>query len=70
MEYVFRKICDHADTIRLQDGDEIVFCKGENGQMIDPPDPLFCTNLKLALARVVHASGASSFKLQAFRSHR
>jgi len=26
--------------------------------MIDPPDPLFC-NLKLALARVVHASGAS-----------
>ena len=44
--------------MKLKDGDEILFCQGANGQMIDPPNPSFC-NLKLAIARVAHASGAS-----------
>ena len=44
--------------MRLEDGDEIVFRKGENGRVIDAPDPSLC-NLKLAIARVMHASGAS-----------
>jgi len=48
----------YAATVRLEDGDEIVFCNGENGQMIDAPDPSFC-NLRLAIARVMYASGAS-----------
>jgi len=48
----------YAATVRLKDGDEIVFRKGENGEMIDAPDPSFC-NLKLAIARVMYASGAS-----------
>ena len=44
--------------MRLEDGDEIIFRQGQSGQMIDPPNPSFC-NLKLAIARVMHASGAS-----------
>ena len=44
--------------MRLEDGDEILFCQGGNGQTIDPPNPSFC-NLKLVIARVLHASGAS-----------
>jgi hypothetical protein len=43
--------------MRLEDGDEIVFCKGDDGQIIDAPNPSFC-NLKLAIARVMYASGA------------
>ncbi|KAI9463124.1 hypothetical protein HD554DRAFT_2175618 [Boletus coccyginus] len=58
-KYIFRSVRDrHPATVRLRDGDEIVFCKGEDGQMIDAPDPSFC-NLKLAIARVMYASGAS-----------
>jgi hypothetical protein len=57
-EYVFRKVRDYAATVPLDDGDEIVFCKGDAGQIVDPPDPAFC-NLRLALARVMNASGAS-----------
>jgi hypothetical protein len=48
----------YAATVRLKDGDEIVFCKGEAGEIMDAPNPSFC-NLKLALARVMDASGAS-----------
>jgi hypothetical protein len=44
--------------VRLRDGDEIVFCSGEDGQILDPPNPLFC-NLKLALTCAMHACGAS-----------
>ncbi|KAI9571790.1 hypothetical protein HD554DRAFT_2312089 [Boletus coccyginus] len=58
-KYIFREVRNRcAATVRLEDGDEIVFRKGENGQMIDSPDPSFC-NLKLAIARVMYASGAS-----------
>jgi len=42
----------------LQDGAEIVFGNGEYGHSIDPPKPAFC-NLKVAIARAMHASGAS-----------
>lgn len=35
-----------------------MFCSGGNGGVIDPPHPSFC-NLKLALARAMHACGAS-----------
>ena len=47
-----------AATVRLEDGDKIVFCMGKDGSIIDTPDPSFC-NLKLAIARVMYASGAS-----------
>ena len=47
-----------AATVRLEDGDEISFCTGTDSQIIDAPDPMFC-NLKLAIARVMYASGAS-----------
>ncbi|KAI9571792.1 hypothetical protein HD554DRAFT_2036683 [Boletus coccyginus] len=58
-KYIFREVRSGcAATVRLEDGDEIVFRKGENGQMIDAPDPSFC-NLKLAIAHVMYASGAS-----------
>ena len=57
--YIFRVVRDrYAATVRLEDGDEIVFRKGEDGRVIDAPDPSFC-NLKLAIARVMYASGAS-----------
>jgi hypothetical protein len=56
--YFFRAIRYPAPTIRLHDGDEIVFCNGNTSHMIDPPNPSFC-NLKLTLARVMHACGAS-----------
>jgi hypothetical protein len=58
-KYLFRAIRGYAETLRDRfDGEEIVFCNGRGGQMIDPPNPSFC-NLKLALAHVMHASGAS-----------
>jgi hypothetical protein len=44
--------------VHLKDGDEIEFSKGPDGQTIDPPNPLFC-NVKLAIARVMHASSVS-----------
>jgi hypothetical protein len=40
------------------DGDELTFKGGGNGNMIDGPDPEFC-NLKLAIARALHACGAA-----------
>ena len=49
----------YAAMVRLEDGDEIVFCKGDDGQIIDAPNPSFC-NLKLVIARVMYASGASA----------
>ncbi|KDQ64171.1 hypothetical protein JAAARDRAFT_74941 [Jaapia argillacea MUCL 33604] len=57
-KYFFRDIRNYAATVRLNDGDEIAFCNGKAGHIIDPPDPSFC-NFKLALARIVHASGVS-----------
>jgi hypothetical protein len=36
----------------------LTFNCGTNGTMIDGPDPAFC-NVHLAIARVLHASGAA-----------
>ena len=44
--------------VKAQDGDEIVFGQGEDGDEIDRPDPNIC-NLHLAIARVSAASGAA-----------
>lgn len=57
-KYLFRKVSSSAPTIRRRDGDEIFFSRGKNGAMVDGPDPGFC-NLKLAVARAVHACGAA-----------
>jgi hypothetical protein len=58
-KYLYRPVRDQLPyTISLNDGDEIVFRQGQEGQQIDPPDPLFC-NTRLAIARVMHACGAS-----------
>jgi hypothetical protein len=45
-------------TIKLGEGEEIVFGRGEGGQFIDKPNPMYC-NLKLALARALDACGAA-----------
>ncbi|KDQ64175.1 hypothetical protein JAAARDRAFT_43339 [Jaapia argillacea MUCL 33604] len=57
-KYSFREIRNCAATVCPEDGDEIVFCDGNTGSMIGRPIPSFC-NLKLALARVMEASGVS-----------
>jgi len=59
-KYYFREI-RHAEispTIKLSDGQEIIFGRGPNGQVIDKPNPEYC-NIKLAIARVMHACGAA-----------
>ena len=57
---MYRPVSDKLSfTISLKDGDEIVFRKGEDGHLIDPPNPLFC-NTRLAIARVMYACGASA----------
>ena len=58
MKYIFRKLARSAATIRRKDGDELTFKKGKYGTVIDRPDPEFC-NLKLAIARELHACGAA-----------
>jgi hypothetical protein len=48
-----------SQTITLRDGQEIIFGRGDpNGQVIDKPNPEYC-NIKLAIARVMHACGAA-----------
>jgi len=56
--YRFRRVAQVSPTICRKDGDVISFNSGMNGTMIDGPDPVFC-NLHLAIARVLHASGAA-----------
>jgi hypothetical protein len=51
--------------IQLKDGDEILFGLGEDGQHLDKPDPEYC-NLKLALARALHACGAADVIAQLY----
>jgi len=58
LKYIFRKLARSAATIRRKDGDELTFNKGKYGTGIDGPDPEFC-NLKLAIARALHACGAA-----------
>jgi hypothetical protein len=58
-KYIYRKIRTRRPaTIGLNDGDEIVFGEGTKGHLLNLPEPAFC-NLKLAIARVMHASGAA-----------
>jgi hypothetical protein len=45
-------------TISRRDGDELSFNGGKNGDVIDGPDPEYC-NLRLAIARALHACGAA-----------
>lgn len=48
-----------AATINLNEGQEIIFHLGPSGsEAIDKPDPGYC-NIRLALARVMHACGAA-----------
>lgn len=59
IKYLYRKVASKSfATIRRRDGDEIFFNRGNNGNTIDGPDPEYC-NLKLAIARAFHASGAA-----------
>jgi hypothetical protein len=53
--------------MRLQDGDEIVFFGGDPRRKVyvPLPNPRFC-NLKLAIARAVHACGASEIMDQLY----
>jgi len=45
--------------ITLRDGDEIIFRRGPaDGHIIDKPNPDYC-NIKLAVARAMHACGAA-----------
>jgi len=45
--------------ITLADGDEIIFrCGPADGHIIDKPNPDYC-NIKLAVARAIHACGAA-----------
>jgi len=53
-----------SSTITLSDGQEIVFGRGDpNGQVIDKPNPEYC-NIKLAIARAMHACGAADINLR------
>ena len=59
-KYFFREIRtdEIAATITLRNGDEIIFQGGPDGQVINKPNPEYC-NLKLAIARALHACGAA-----------
>jgi len=60
-KYYFREIRPEevSHTITLRDGQEIIFGRGDpNGQVIDKPNPDYC-NMKLAIARAMHACGAA-----------
>jgi len=59
-KYLFREIREGiAPTINLVEGQEIIFGNGDSdGEVIDKPNPEYC-NIKLALARAMHACGAA-----------
>jgi len=60
-KYYFREIrpAEISFTIKLSDGQEIIFGRGDpDGQVIDKPNPEYC-NIKLAIARAMHACGAA-----------
>jgi hypothetical protein len=60
-EYIYREVVRDRIPIKffeIEDGQEMSFGGGHSPMPIDLPDPGFC-NLKLAVARVVHASGAA-----------
>ncbi|KAJ3569579.1 hypothetical protein NP233_g4960 [Leucocoprinus birnbaumii] len=60
-KYYFREIRpdEISSTITLREGQEIIFGLGNpDGEVIDRPNPEYC-NIKLALARAVHACGVA-----------
>jgi hypothetical protein len=57
-KYLYRRVRKVAPTIKLKDGDEIMLGGGAQAHEIQMPDPKLC-NLKLALIRVLNASGAA-----------
>ena len=56
-KYIFRKLTRSTAIICRKDGDELIFNKGKHSMVIDGP-AAFC-NLKLAIARALHACGAA-----------
>lgn len=68
VKYIFRTIPPDPNRspgfIRLREGDEITFGQGPKGEHLGPgPLPLLC-NLQLAVARVLHMSGAAEIIAQ------
>jgi len=60
-KYLFREVCsgEVPPTIILGEGQEILFhCGDSAGKSISKPDPKYC-NIRLAIARIMHACGAS-----------
>ena len=60
-KYFFREVRPEeiAGTINLVEGQEIIFHRGSSdGKVIDKPNPQYC-NIKLAIARIMHACGAA-----------
>jgi hypothetical protein len=68
-KYVFREVCPEeiAATINLIAGQEIVFHRGSSdGKAIDKPNQQYC-DIKLAIARVMHACGAADIVAEMYR---
>jgi hypothetical protein len=58
-KYFFRQVSSRGNfLIRKRDGDEIYFGQGQYAEEVTLPNPVFC-NLRLRIARVLHASGAA-----------
>src|SRR5882762_8052362 len=60
-KYLFREVRsgEIPPTIKLGEGQEILFhCGDSAGKSISGPNPEYC-NIKLAIARTMHACGAS-----------
>lgn len=66
-KYIYRIVRPNHMSyfIKLKDGDEIPFGLGADGQRLDKPNPEYC-NLKLALARALHACGAADVITQLY----
>ena len=67
-KYIYRRVpyktAKGPGTIRLRDGDQIVFGGGPEAARLGPgPNPLLC-NLQLAVARVLRMSGAADIIAQ------
>ena len=65
-KYSFREIrpAEISPSITLSDGQEIIFGRGDpNGQVVDKPNPEYC-NIKLAIARAMHACGVANIFAQ------
>ena len=68
-KYFYREVAESEipSIVTLRDGDEIIFGNHHpHSSLINLPDPDFC-NLKLSIARVLHASGAAE-AIEAFET--